>query len=102
MGNPGQTNYGASKAGVIALTKSVAKELASRGIRANAVAPGFIQTAMTEKLNEDQKQAMLDLIPLKKFGQPEDVADVVAFLAGDSSAFVTGQVVSICGGMVTH
>ena len=102
MGNPGQINYGASKGGVIALTKTVAKELASRGVRANAVAPGFIQTAMTDKLSEKVQQAMLDVIPLKKFGQPEDVADVVCFLAGDQSKFVTGQVISVCGGMVTH
>jgi 3-oxoacyl-[acyl-carrier protein] reductase len=100
MGNAGQANYGASKAGVIALTKSVAKELAGRNIRANAVAPGFIQTKMTDKLTEDQKQRMLDLIPLSKFGQPDDVADVVLFLASDQSQFVTGQVLSICGGMV--
>ena len=102
MGNPGQANYGASKAGVIGLTKTVAKELASRNVRANAVAPGFIQTAMTDKLTEDVREQMLNAIPLKKFGQPEDVANVVAFLASDASAFVTGQVLSLCGGMVCH
>jgi len=102
MGNPGQANYGASKAGVIGLTKTVAKELASRNVRANAVAPGFIQTAMTDKLTEEVRDQMMNAIPLKKFGQPEDVANVVAFLASDASAFVTGQVLSICGGMVTH
>jgi len=101
MGNPGQINYGSSKAGVIGMTKTVARELASRGIRANAVAPGFIQTAMTEKLNDKQKEAMLSVIPLKAFGTPDDVANVVLFLAGDQSRYVTGQTISICGGMVT-
>lgn len=100
IGNAGQCNYAASKAGVIALTKSAAKELASRNIRANAVAPGYIQTKMTEKLPEDIKTKMLDLIPLGRFGLPEDVAKVVLFLASDASAYVTGQVVTVCGGMV--
>lgn len=101
MGNPGQANYGASKAGVIALTKTTAKEMASRGIRSNAVAPGFIQTKMTDALSEDVQQAMLNVIPLKTFGQPQEVADVVLFLASDLSSYVTGQVISVCGGMVT-
>ena len=101
IGNAGQANYGASKAGVIAFTKSVAKELAGRGVRANAVAPGFIETAMTDTLKEEVQQAMLNLIPLKTFGQPQDVADVVLFLASDLSGYVTGQVISVCGGMVT-
>jgi 3-oxoacyl-[acyl-carrier protein] reductase len=101
IGNAGQCNYSASKAGVIALTKSVAKELASRNIRANAVAPGFIQTKMTDKLTEDIRAKMLAAIPLGRFGQPEDVANVVLFLAGDESAYVTGQVLTVCGGMVT-
>lgn len=102
MGNPGQINYAASKAGVIALTKTTAKELASRGVRANAVAPGFIATAMTEKLSDKVQQAMLDVIPLKEFGQPDDVSNVVFFLASEQSRYVTGQTISICGGMVTH
>ncbi|MFT5121784.1 MAG: 3-oxoacyl-[acyl-carrier protein] reductase [Kiritimatiellia bacterium] len=101
IGNAGQGNYGASKAGVIAFTKSVAKELAGRNVRANAVAPGFIQTAMTDSLKDEVKQAMLNVIPLKTFGQPQDVADVVLFLASDLSGYVTGQVISVCGGMVT-
>ncbi len=101
IGNAGQCNYAASKAGVIALTKSVAKELASRNIRANAVAPGFIQTKMTEKLSEDVRAKMLEAIPLARFGDPADVANVVLFLASDASAYVTGQVISVCGGMVT-
>lgn len=101
MGNPGQINYASSKAGVIALTKTVAREMAKRGIRCNAVAPGFIQTAMTDKLNAQQREAMLGVIPMKAFGQPEDVANVVLFLAGEQSAYVTGQTISICGGMVT-
>lgn len=100
IGNAGQCNYAASKAGLIALTKSVAKELASRGIRANAVAPGYIQTQMTEKLPEEIRQKMLQAIPLGRMGVPEDVANVVAFLASDEAAFVTGQVLSVCGGMV--
>lgn len=101
IGNAGQCNYAASKAGVIALTKSVAKELSSRNIRANAVAPGFIRTKMTEKLPEDIQKRMLEAIPLARFGEPEDVAKVVLFLASDASSYVTGQVISVCGGMVT-
>ncbi|MDD4736567.1 MAG: 3-oxoacyl-[acyl-carrier-protein] reductase [Kiritimatiellae bacterium] len=101
MGNAGQCNYAASKAGVIALTKSVAKELAKRNVRANAVAPGFIQTKMTDALPENIQQEMMKNIPMARFGKPEDVANVVAFLASDEAAYVTGQVLSICGGMVT-
>lgn len=101
IGNAGQCNYAASKAGVIALTKSTAKELASRGIRVNAVAPGFIRTKMTDQLAEDIRAKMLDAIPLARFGEPEDVAKVVLFLAGDASSYMTGQVLSVCGGMVT-
>ena len=101
IGNAGQCNYAASKAGLIALTKSVAKELASRNIRANAVAPGFIRSKMTEKLTEDIQKKMLDAIPLARFGEPEDVANVVLFLASDAAAYVTGQVLTVCGGMVT-
>lgn len=101
IGNPGQANYAASKAGVIALTKTVAKELGGRGIRANAVAPGFIQTAMTEQLPEEIRKQMQKSIPSGEFGTPEDVANVVLFLASDASAYVNGQVLSVCGGMVT-
>jgi len=100
IGNPGQCNYSASKAGVIALTKSVAKELASRNIRVNAVAPGFIKTQMTDALTEDVQQKMLDAIPLKRFGTPADVARAVVFLAGEGASYVTGQVLTISGGMV--
>ncbi|NCC53459.1 MAG: 3-oxoacyl-[acyl-carrier-protein] reductase [Spartobacteria bacterium] len=100
IGNAGQCNYSASKAGVIALTKSAARELARRNVRVNAVAPGFIQTKMTDKLTEDMQKRMLDAIPMARFGQPEDVADVVAYLAGDGSSYVTGQVLNVCGGMV--
>jgi 3-oxoacyl-[acyl-carrier protein] reductase len=100
IGNAGQCNYAASKAGLMALTKSVARELASRGIRANAVAPGFIQTRMTDQLADELKKKMLDAIPLGRFGQPEDVASVVLFLASDASSYVTGQVLTVCGGMV--
>ncbi len=99
IGNAGQCNYAASKAGVIALTKSTAKELAARGIRVNAVAPGFIQSKMTDALSEEVRQQMLDNIPLKRFGDPADVARVVAFLAGDDAAYITGQTLSVNGGM---
>jgi 3-oxoacyl-[acyl-carrier protein] reductase len=85
---------------VIALTKSAAKELASRNVRVNAVAPGFIQTKMTEALPEEVRKKMLDAIPMGRFGQPDDVADVVLFLAGNTSAYMTGQVLTVCGGMV--
>ena len=100
MGNAGQANYSASKGGVIALTKTSAKEFASRGVRVNAVAPGFIRTAMTDKLNDEQRQRMQVLIPLGELGTPDDVADAVAFLASDASRYVTGQVLNVCGGMV--
>ena len=100
IGNPGQANYAASKGAVIAFTKTVAKELSSRNVRCNAVAPGFIRTKMTDALSEEVQQKMLANIPLGRFGDPEDVANVVAFLAGDASGYVTGQVISTCGGMV--
>ena len=100
MGNAGQANYTASKAGLIALTKTTAKELGSRNVRVNAVAPGFIRTAMTEKLSEQAKDAMLRLVPLGRPGEPEDVAKAVAFLASDNAAYVNGQTLTVCGGMV--
>jgi 3-oxoacyl-[acyl-carrier protein] reductase len=100
IGNAGQCNYAASKAGVIALTKSCAKELASRNVRVNAIAPGFIESKMTEVLTEDIRQKMLDAIPLKRFGTPADVAKVVLFLVGNDAAYITGQVVNVSGGMV--
>jgi len=100
IGNAGQCNYPASKAGVIALTKSAAKELAGRNIRVNAVAPGFIESKMTEVLAEEVRNKMLDAIPMKRFGVPRDVARVVVFLAGEASAYVTGHVVTVSGGMV--
>lgn len=100
MGNAGQANYAASKGGVISFSKSVAKELASRNVRCNAVAPGFIRTAMTDALEEDVQAKMKELIPLARFGEPADVANVVLFLASDASAYVTGQALSTCGGMV--
>ena len=99
-GNAGQANYTASKAGLIALTKTAAKELGSRNIRVNAVAPGFIRTAMTDQLSEAAKDAMLRLVPLGRPGEPEDVARAVAFLASDNAAYVNGQVLTVCGGMV--
>ena len=100
MGNAGQANYVASKAGLIGLTKSVARELASRNITVNAVAPGFIQTEMTENLAEGTKAQMLALIPLNRFGTPEEVARAVAFLASEDSAYITGQVIHVNGGML--
>ena len=99
MGNAGQANYCASKAGVIGLTKSVARELGSRGITSNAVAPGFIETEMTAVLSEDVKKAMGDQIPLKRFGQTKDIAETVAFLASDHAGYITGQVIQVDGGM---
>ena len=99
MGNAGQANYSASKAGLIGLTKTTAKELAARGIRCNAVAPGFIESAMTDKLSDEVKQNYFKSIPLAKFGKVEEVASVVAFLASDMSSYVTGQVINIDGGL---
>jgi len=98
-GNAGQANYSASKAGMIGLAKSIAQELGSRGVRANAVAPGFIITEMTGKLPEDVKKQWAEQIPLKRGGTPEDVANVCTFLASDLASYVTGQVISVCGGM---
>jgi 3-oxoacyl-[acyl-carrier protein] reductase len=99
MGNAGQFNYAASKAGVIGATKSAAKELAGRNIRVNAIAPGYIQTAMTEKLDEKARQILLGHIPAKRLGQPEDVANAALFLASDLSSYVTGEVLRVDGGM---
>lgn len=99
VGNPGQANYVASKAGVIGFTKSMARELASRNITVNAVAPGFIQTDMTNKLTEEQKQTLLKSIPLGRLGTPEDVAKVVAFLCSSAANYITGQVITVDGGM---
>lgn len=100
VGNPGQANYCASKAGVIGFTKATAKELASRNININAIAPGFIDTDMTNVLSDDLKNTMLKSIPKNEFGKPEDVANVVAFLASSMSRYVTGQVINVDGGMV--
>ncbi|HCQ89089.1 MULTISPECIES: 3-oxoacyl-[acyl-carrier-protein] reductase [unclassified Clostridium] len=100
VGNAGQANYSASKAGVIGLTKSVAKELGSRGINVNAIAPGFIETDMTEVLKDNIKENLLNNIPLKKLGSSEDIANLVAFLASEQSKYITGQVINVDGGMV--
>ncbi len=100
IGNAGQVNYAASKAGVIAMTKSIAKELGSRGVQVNAIAPGYINTSMTESLNQKVKDEMLKMIPLKRFGMPEDVAKAVGFLASEDSDYITGQVIKVDGGMV--
>lgn len=98
-GNPGQMNYSASKGAVIAMTKTAAKELGSRGINVNAVAPGFIKTPMTDKLTDEQRDAMLAQIAMKRYGEPEEVASVVAFLCSDDAAYVTGQIIEISGGL---
>jgi len=100
-GNAGQANYAASKAGIVGFTKSVAIELGSRNIRSNVIAPGFIETEMTEELNADVKQKWIENIPMKRGGTPEDVANVAVFLASDLSAYVNGQVINVCGGMQT-
>ena len=99
LGNVGQANYSASKAGVIGLTKSMARELASRNITVNAVAPGFIDTDMTQAMTETAKEATLTQIPLKRMGQPIDIAETVAFLASDKASYITGQIISVDGGM---
>ena len=100
-GNPGQSNYSASKAAIIGFTKSIALELGSRNIRCNAIAPGFIETEMTKALNDDQVNDWADNIPLKRTGQVDDIANTSLFLASDMSAYVTGQVINVCGGMLT-
>ena len=98
-GNAGQANYAASKAGLIALAKSIAQEVGSRGIRANAIAPGFIETAMTAALSDDVRKAWAQKIPLRRAGQVEDIANVATFLASDMSSYVSGQVIEVDGGM---
>uniref|UniRef100_A0A7C4TBR3 3-oxoacyl-[acyl-carrier-protein] reductase n=1 Tax=candidate division WOR-3 bacterium TaxID=2052148 RepID=A0A7C4TBR3_UNCW3 len=100
IGNAGQANYAASKAGIIGFTKSCAKEFASRNITVNAIAPGFIETRMTEVLPENVKEAYLKLIPLGRFGKPDDVAELALFLASDRAGYITGQVIALDGGMV--
>jgi 3-oxoacyl-[acyl-carrier protein] reductase len=102
MGNMGQANYSASKAGVIGLTKTLAREMAPRSITVNAIAPGFIQTAMTDKIPEDIKQKMLEQIPLGKLGQPEDIAAATVFLASAAADYITGQVINVNGGMLMN
>ena len=100
IGNAGQSNYAASKAGVIGFTKSTARELATRGITVNAVAPGFIETDMTAKLNEAQREALMAQIPMRRLGRPEDIAKVVGFLCSEEADYITGQVIAVDGGMV--
>lgn len=100
MGNAGQANYSASKGGLIALTKTTAKEFSAKGIRCNAIAPGFIQSAMTDQLSDDVKQKYYDAIPLGRFGSVENIADAVAFLASDMSSYITGQVICVDGGLI--
>ncbi|MDQ4062455.1 MAG: 3-oxoacyl-[acyl-carrier-protein] reductase [Actinomycetota bacterium] len=100
LGNAGQANYAASKAGIIGFTKSVARELAGRGITANVVAPGYVETELTVGLPENIKEQILGQVPVGRFGEPEEIAEVVAFLAGDGAAYVTGQTIAVDGGMV--
>jgi 3-oxoacyl-[acyl-carrier protein] reductase len=100
LGNAGQANYAASKAGIIGFTKSVAREVAGRGITANAVAPGYVETELTAGLPENIKEQILGQVPVGRFGEPGEIAEVVAFLAGDSAAYVTGQTIAVDGGMV--
>ena len=99
LGNAGQANYCAAKAGVIGITKSVAREMASRGITVNAIAPGFIRTEMTDVLRDDIKKTLMEQIPMKNFGEVEDIANTVAFLASEDARYITGQVISVDGGM---
>jgi 3-oxoacyl-[acyl-carrier protein] reductase len=100
-GNAGQSNYAASKGGLIAFTKSIAREVGSRNITANAIAPGFITTEMTDRLSQERKDAILEMIPLNRFGTPSDIAELVAFLASERASYITGQVISIDGGIFT-
>lgn len=99
VGNPGQANYCASKAGIIGFTKSLAKEIAEKNITVNAIAPGFIDTDMTKVLPENVKESMIELIPMKKYGKPEDIANLIVFLSSDNSSYITGQVIHVDGGM---
>ena len=100
MGNAGQASYAAAKAGIIGLTKATAKEVGTRGITVNAIAPGFITTDMTAQISEDNQKQLLELIPLREFGHPEDVADAACFLASDAARYITGQILQVDGGMV--
>jgi len=100
LGNAGQANYAASKAGIIGFTKSVAREVAGRGITANAVAPGYVETELTGRLPENVKEQILGQVPVGRFGEPEEIAEVVVFLAGERAAYVTGQTIAVDGGMV--
>ena len=100
-GNAGQANYSASKAGMIGLTKSIAKELGPRGVRSNCIAPGFINTDMTQVLPDAIKEQWIQMTPLRRIGMPEEVANTALYLASDLSSFVTGQVIHVCGGMTT-
>ena len=102
IGNSGQSNYAASKAGIIGLTKSISKELGSRNITVNAIAPGYIQTEMTQNLNDELKKDLLESIPLQRFGKPEEIADLVCFLASDKASYITGQTLNVDGGMVMY
>ena len=99
MGNAGQANYSASKGGLIAMTKTVAQELASRGVTANCIAPGFVKTPMTDVLSDDAKDKLLKAIPMARLGEPQDIANAVAFLASDEASYITGQTVHVNGGM---
>ena len=99
-GNPGQINYSASKAAIIGMTKTVAKELGARNVTVNAVAPGFIKTPMTDALTEEQRNKMLELVAMKRYGNPEEVASVISFLCSEDASYVTGQTIEISGGLM--
>ena len=102
IGNLGQSNYSAAKAGIIGFTKSIAREVATRGITVNAIAPGFVETEMTDNLSDQQKEMILNAIPMNRYASPDDIANAVSFLASDNASYITGQTLNVDGGLVMH